>query len=99
MVGDAAYRDGEVDGDALPRLTRDLDETPLCLHAWKIRFAHPASGEPMAFTAPPPDGAWAQWPIFVQANKIDAAQLKEWLSEARERFVEINGKIYSLAKA
>ncbi len=57
VVGDAAYRDGEVDGDALPRLTRDLDEAPLCLHAWKIRFAHPASGEAMTFTAPPPD--WA----------------------------------------
>src|SRR3954464_14181968 len=24
--------------------------------------------------APPPDGAYAQWPIFVQANSIDAAQ-------------------------
>jgi NitT/TauT family transport system substrate-binding protein len=25
--------------------------------------------------APPPDGAYAQWPIFVQANGIDAAQV------------------------
>jgi NitT/TauT family transport system substrate-binding protein len=26
--------------------------------------------------APAPDGAYAQWPIFVQANKIDAAKVK-----------------------
>ena len=26
--------------------------------------------------APAADGAWAQWPIFVQANKIDAAKVK-----------------------
>jgi RluA family pseudouridine synthase len=53
VVGDGAYQAGY----ASPRLTRELDEAPLCLHAWKIRFAHPASGETMTFTAPPPD--WA----------------------------------------
>ena len=53
VVGDAAYRDG----DALPRLTKELGEPPLCLHAWQIRFAHPASGEALSFTAPPP--VWA----------------------------------------
>jgi RluA family pseudouridine synthase len=53
VVGDAAYRGG----DALPRLTLEMGEPPLCLHAWKISFAHPASGEAMSFTAPAPD--WA----------------------------------------
>jgi RluA family pseudouridine synthase len=53
VVGDMAYGLG----DAGPRLTSDPGETPLCLHAWKIRFAHPVSGDEVAFTAPPPD--WA----------------------------------------
>jgi len=39
------------------RLTKSMDEPPLCLHAWQISFTHPASGESVAFTAPPPD--WA----------------------------------------
>ncbi|MCX7036020.1 MAG: sulfurtransferase [Proteobacteria bacterium] len=53
VVGDAAYRDG----DAPPRLTKELGEPPLCLHAWQISFAHPASGVAVTFTAPPPQ--WA----------------------------------------
>ena len=53
VVGDAAYREG----DALPRLTKEMGEAPLCLHAWQISFSHPASGESLTFTAPPPD--WA----------------------------------------
>ncbi|MGC4028683.1 MAG: pseudouridine synthase [Steroidobacteraceae bacterium] len=53
VVGDAAYRSGE----APPRQTLELGEAPLCLHAWQIGFCHPVSGEPMSFTAPPPD--WA----------------------------------------
>jgi RluA family pseudouridine synthase len=54
VVGDAAYS-GD---DRLPRQTLDVDEPPLCLHAWKIDFTHPVSGEAMSFTAAPPD--WAQ---------------------------------------
>jgi len=53
IVGDAAYHLG----DAAPRLTKEIDEPPLCLHAWQISFTHPASGERVSFTAPPPD--WA----------------------------------------
>ncbi len=53
VVGDEAY--GEE--DAVPRLTKEVGEPPLCLHAWKISFAHPASGETVTLTAPPPD--WA----------------------------------------
>jgi RluA family pseudouridine synthase len=57
VVGDEAYPGGGVRGDDTPRLTSEPGDPPLCLHAWKIRFTHPASGEAMAFTAPPP--AWA----------------------------------------
>ena len=53
VVGDAAYHQG----DEAPRLTKEVGEPPLCLHAWKISFSHPASGETVAFTASPPD--WA----------------------------------------
>ena len=54
VVGDEAYGTGE---DA-PRLTKQVGEPPLCLHAWQIGFAHPASGERLTFTAQPPD--WAR---------------------------------------
>jgi 23S rRNA-/tRNA-specific pseudouridylate synthase len=51
VVGDAAYHGGE----AGPRQTLDVSEPALCLHAWKIDFAHPVSAEAMSFTAAPPD--------------------------------------------
>ncbi len=54
VVGDAAYHSG----DAAPRLTKEIGELPLCLHAWQISFTHPASGEAVSFTATPPD--WAK---------------------------------------
>ena len=53
VVGDTAYRNGEVN----PRQTLEVGEPPLCLHAWKVSFSHPVSGEAMEFTAAPPD--WA----------------------------------------
>ena len=54
VVGDAAYGAD----DTLPRLTKNIGEPPLCLHAWQIEFSHPANGERVSFTAPPPD--WAK---------------------------------------
>jgi len=54
VVGDAAYGAD----DTLPRLTKNIDEPPLCLHAWQIEFSHPANGERVSFIAPPPD--WAK---------------------------------------
>jgi UPF0176 protein len=53
VVGDSAYGGG----DAEPRLTRDIGEPALCLHASALRFTHPVSGEALCFTAAPPD--WA----------------------------------------
>ena len=41
---------------AAPTLT--LDDAPLCLHAWKICFYHPARKERVSFTAPRPP--WAE---------------------------------------
>ncbi len=52
VVGDVAYGSEES-----PRQTLGVDEPPLCLHAWKLEFSHPVSGEAMSFTATPP--AWA----------------------------------------
>jgi UPF0176 protein len=37
--------------------TLSRDDAPLCLHAWKIAFAHPADDTPMEFTATAPQ--WA----------------------------------------
>ena len=52
--GDPVYlADGQL--GTLPTLT--AQDLPLCLHAWRISFRHPARGERMSFTAPPP--AWA----------------------------------------
>ena len=42
----------------------------------KNGMAKPKDLEGKVLGAPAADGAWAQWPIFVQANKIDAAKVK-----------------------
>jgi NitT/TauT family transport system substrate-binding protein len=42
----------------------------------KNGIAKPKDLEGKVLGAPAPDGAYAQWPIFVQANKIDATKVK-----------------------
>ncbi len=42
----------------------------------KNGIAKPKDLEGKILGAPAADGAWAQWPIFVQANQIDAAKVK-----------------------
>ena len=42
----------------------------------KAGIAKPKDLEGKILGAPAADGAWAQWPIFVQANKIDAAKVR-----------------------
>ena len=54
VCGDPVYLAGKNLGD---RQTLNVDDLPLCLHAWKISCTHPLTQEPVAFTAPPP--AWA----------------------------------------
>ncbi len=54
VCGDAVYLSGNKLGDTQ---TLSLADPPLCLHAWRIKFVHPLSRQPVEFTAPPP--AWA----------------------------------------
>jgi 23S rRNA-/tRNA-specific pseudouridylate synthase len=54
VCGDPAYL---ADGKFGEMQTLPPDAAPLCLHSWKISFAHPQTKEPMTFTAPPP--SWA----------------------------------------
>ncbi len=46
VVGDATYLSGGRIGE---RQTLEVDESPLHLHAWKLAFRHPLSGERMEF--------------------------------------------------
>ncbi len=54
VCGDPVYLSGQKIGDTQ---TLSVADAPLCLHAWKIKFVHPLTRQPVSFTAPPP--AWA----------------------------------------
>ena len=54
ILGDPVYRD---DGGPGTAQTLGIDDPPLCLHAWRIAFRHPLTGEPAQFEAPRP--TWA----------------------------------------
>ena len=54
VCGDAVYRPGKRLGDTQ---TLRVDDPPLCLHAWQIKFVHPLGKQLVTFAAPPP--AWA----------------------------------------
>jgi UPF0176 protein len=54
VCGDQVYLPGKKIGTTQ---TLSVTDPPLCLHAWKLKFVHPLSRQPMEFTAPPP--AWA----------------------------------------
>jgi UPF0176 protein len=58
VCGDAAYLAGQGRGDTQ---TLGIDDPPLCLHAWRIRFVHPLTRQPVEFEAPAP--AWAKWDL------------------------------------
>ncbi|MEO8270784.1 MAG: hypothetical protein ABI557_13760, partial [Aureliella sp.] len=51
IVGDPLYLPNHTTGDAH---TIDLDDQPMCLHAARITFTHPNSGERVTFQSPPP---------------------------------------------
>jgi RluA family pseudouridine synthase len=55
VCGDAIYLPGRKLGRTQ---TLALGDPPLCLHAARVKFLHPASGEPVEFIAPLP--AWAR---------------------------------------
>jgi UPF0176 protein len=52
VCGDQAYRG---DGASVLAQTAALRDASLCLHAWKLKFQHPASGQVVEFEAPPPN--------------------------------------------
>ena len=52
VCGDTVYLGGEKLGDTQ---TLDVNDPPLCLHAWKIAFTHPLTRQRMEFTAPMPE--------------------------------------------
>ncbi len=52
VVGDPAYLPGGLLGDTQ---TLDTEAPPLMLHAWKLSFRHPRTGEPMHFETEQPD--------------------------------------------
>jgi UPF0176 protein len=54
VVGDPAYLPGMMLGDTQ---TLDVHAAPLQLHAWKLSFHHPRTGQPMHFETERPD--WA----------------------------------------
>jgi UPF0176 protein len=55
VCGDATYLSGKQLGDTQ---TLHVDDPPLCLHAWRVKFLHPLTRQPTEFTAPPP--GWAR---------------------------------------
>jgi UPF0176 protein len=54
VCGDAVYLPKKTFGATQ---TLAIDEAPLCLHSWRIRFAHPLTRQTVEFTAPSP--TWA----------------------------------------
>lgn len=55
VCGDAVYLSGQKLGATQ---TLHVDAPPLCLHAWRVKFVHPLTKQPVEFTAAPP--AWAE---------------------------------------
>jgi UPF0176 protein len=51
VCGDTVYLPGKNVGDTQ---TLQMDDSPLCLHAWQIKFKHPRTLQPLEFIAPPP---------------------------------------------
>lgn len=54
IVGDPSYQTS----DAVVRQTLDIDEPPMCLHAWRLTIIHPSTRQRVTFEAPAP--AWAE---------------------------------------
>lgn len=52
ICGDAVYLADKKIGSTQ---TLAVGDPPLCLHAWRVKFIHPLSQQPMTFTAPPPN--------------------------------------------
>jgi RluA family pseudouridine synthase len=57
IVGDPVYS-AKPKGQSEPTATREIADHPMCLHAWKLTFRHPTSGELVSFESPPP--VWSE---------------------------------------
>jgi UPF0176 protein len=55
VCGDPAYLAGDMVGESQ---TLDVDDPPLCLHAWRISFRHPLDHQSVTLTATPPQWAF-----------------------------------------
>ncbi|TWT33586.1 Ribosomal large subunit pseudouridine synthase C [Posidoniimonas corsicana] len=58
IVGDPTYRTG---GRVTKQQALDTDDPPMCLQSAAIRFTHPATEQPVEFTAEPPEWASPDW--------------------------------------
>ena len=67
VVGDPAYLPNRLIGETQ---TLDLESPPLQLHAWKLSFQHPLSGEAIAFETERP--AWFRQRLFDDIDRRDA---------------------------
>lgn len=67
VIGDPTYRPNQATGQTQ---TLSISEEPMCLHARKIEFQHPATGLPIEFIAPVPD-----WPQLDTQTKTALDQL------------------------
>jgi 23S rRNA pseudouridine1911/1915/1917 synthase len=61
LVGDPIYGEARWKGAPKSAQTALRDFARPALHAWKLAFPHPASGEAVAFTAPIPDDLRQLW--------------------------------------
>ncbi|MEW4456257.1 sulfurtransferase [Bremerella sp. JC817] len=55
IVGDPMYQQNNV---MQQKQTLGVEEPPMCLHAWEVRFRHPQTTEMVTFQAPAP--SWAE---------------------------------------
>ncbi|MHC2070549.1 sulfurtransferase [Bremerella sp. T1] len=59
IVGDPMYQQG---GVMQQKQTLGVEEPPMCLHAWEVRFRHPQTAEMVTFQAPAPTWATSEKP-------------------------------------
>ena len=71
VYGDSAYRSDGTIGDTR---TLAMGAEPMCLHAWKISFAHPLTQQRMEFSAPPPRWAIGDPRKSALPNRADLAE-------------------------
>jgi RluA family pseudouridine synthase len=72
ICGDAVYLQEHALGDTQ---TLAVGDAPLCLHAWRVKFVHPLTHQPVEFSAPIPD--WANKSGSQSADNADFTDFSE----------------------